>query len=212
MLFPEGGFLRKRKAVSQNYARKNNLPHLDNVSLPRVGALQAIMSTVGPQSTTRNNNSTVANSKSEMFLFEIQYLFFLKDIAEAPKICWILDITIAYPNGDPLGLLDILFGNRPPCRTSFFYRLFHISELPQDQEALTQWLFNRWEEKDKILDVFYKTGNFPVDEFATNAVQPNVVAQDYLRFLILHVFFITSTLMHVRMFIAAYQYYHSLMY
>lgn len=131
------------------------------------------------------------------------------DVAEAPKICWILDITIAYPNGDPLGLLEIIFGNRPPCRTNFFYRLFHTSELPQDPDALTQWLFKRWEEKDKILDVFYKTGKFPE---TANTVQPSVVAQDYLRFVILHVFFITSTFVHVQMFLAAYQYYNYLMY
>lgn len=55
VLFPEGGFLRKRKAVSQRYAQKNNLPSLNNVSLPRIGALQAIMETVGPGA---NNNSS----------------------------------------------------------------------------------------------------------------------------------------------------------
>lgn len=70
VLFPEGGFLRKRKAISQNYARKNNLPLLNNVSLPRVGALQAIMSTVGPQTVIKNNNSTLtANSKLLIFLY-----------------------------------------------------------------------------------------------------------------------------------------------
>lgn len=55
VLFPEGGFLRKRRAVSQKYAQKNNLPVLNNVSLPRVGALHAIMSTVGPGQAANNN-------------------------------------------------------------------------------------------------------------------------------------------------------------
>lgn len=69
VLFPEGGFLRKRKAVSQSYARKNNLPLMEYVSLPRVGALQAIMSTVGPHSAVKNNNSAVvANSKIKFLL------------------------------------------------------------------------------------------------------------------------------------------------
>lgn len=63
VLFPEGGFLRKRKAVSQRYAQKNNLPLLNNVSLPRVGALQAIMNTVGPHSVVKNNNSSVSEGK-----------------------------------------------------------------------------------------------------------------------------------------------------
>lgn len=58
VLFPEGGFLRKRRAVSQRYAAKNNLPLLNNVSLPRVGALQAIMNTLGPMPVANNNSST----------------------------------------------------------------------------------------------------------------------------------------------------------
>jgi lysophosphatidylglycerol acyltransferase 1 len=34
--------------LSFRYAEKNNLPVLNHVSLPRVGALQAIVDTVGP--------------------------------------------------------------------------------------------------------------------------------------------------------------------
>lgn len=63
VLFPEGGFLRKRKAVSQKYAQKNGLPLLHNVSLPRVGAMHAIMETVGPK-TVANNNSSGTESRS----------------------------------------------------------------------------------------------------------------------------------------------------
>lgn len=66
VLFPEGGFLRKRKAVSQKYAQKNNLPLLNYVSLPRVGALQAIMNTVGPHSVLKNNNSSVSQGKASL--------------------------------------------------------------------------------------------------------------------------------------------------
>lgn len=51
VLFPEGGFLRKRKEVSQQYALKNNLPLMNNVSLPRVGALKAIFSVLPPHET-----------------------------------------------------------------------------------------------------------------------------------------------------------------
>lgn len=72
VLFPEGGFLRKRKAVSQRYAQKNNLPLLDKVSLPRVGALQAIMNTVGPNSVVKNNNSSV--SEGNLFLASVLVL------------------------------------------------------------------------------------------------------------------------------------------
>lgn len=58
VLFPEGGFLRKRREVSQRYAEKNNLPHLKNVSLPRIGALRAILDVLPTRTTIGNNNAT----------------------------------------------------------------------------------------------------------------------------------------------------------
>lgn len=58
VLFPEGGFLRKRRETSQRFALKNNLPVLQNVSLPRVGALQAIMDTVGSKKYEMGNNNS----------------------------------------------------------------------------------------------------------------------------------------------------------
>lgn len=58
VLFPEGGFLRKRKAVSHRFAEKNNLPQLHHVTLPRTGAMQVIMDTLGPKSTVNNNSNS----------------------------------------------------------------------------------------------------------------------------------------------------------
>jgi len=50
VLFPEGGFLRKRRETSQAFAKKNNLPFLEHVTLPRIGATQVILKTlVAPQ-------------------------------------------------------------------------------------------------------------------------------------------------------------------
>lgn len=42
VLFPEGGFLKKRIVKGQQYAQKNNLPILHNITLPRLGALHGI--------------------------------------------------------------------------------------------------------------------------------------------------------------------------
>lgn len=44
-----------------------------------------------------------------------------------PEISWVLDITIAYPQGKPLDLPTIVTGSRPPCETVLFYRLFPSS-------------------------------------------------------------------------------------
>lgn len=49
VLFPEGGFLRKRRETSQSFAKKNDLPYLTHVTLPRLGATEIILKTLGPQ-------------------------------------------------------------------------------------------------------------------------------------------------------------------
>ncbi|KAI4463166.1 1-acylglycerol-3-phosphate acyltransferase-related [Holotrichia oblita] len=195
VLFPEGGFLRKRRAVSQRYAQKNNLPILQHVSLPRVGALKAIMATVGPN-TLANNNST--------------------HVKDSPKNCesirWVLDITIAYPNGQPLDLGTIIFGNRPPCKTTLFYRVYHCRDIPQNEEEQTKWLYKLFEEKETMLDVFYKTGKFPVTQFSQNPVQPHVVGSRLFTIFNFASIFITSTYVHMQIFLAAYEYYNYMMY
>ncbi|KAJ3657592.1 hypothetical protein Zmor_009381 [Zophobas morio] len=120
---------------------------------------------------------------------------------------WILDITVAYPRGEPIDLATIVFGCRPPCRTTLLYRLYPCRELPQDSESLTKWLFDRWEEKERMLEWFYRTGEFPGDHG-----EGQLVEQDYLRYVILHLFFIFSTYIHVQMFQAAYHYCSYLIY
>ncbi|XP_057656458.1 acyl-CoA:lysophosphatidylglycerol acyltransferase 1-like [Diorhabda carinulata] len=196
VLFPEGGFLRKRKAISQRYAEKMNLPKFEHVTLPRVGAMQVIMDTLSQKSVI-NNNSNSENS----------------DKTEIPKIEWVLDITIAYPNGWPVDLSHIVFGHREACETIMFYRLYPCKDLPQDSENLTKWVFDRWSEKEKMLDSYYRTGTFTCDFNSKKCVGPRrAVVQDYLRFAILHVFFIASTYLHVQMFVAAYNYYNYFVY
>lgn len=76
ILFPEGGFLCKRREVSQNYAKKNNLPILENVSLPRVGAIQTIFDVVGP---TQNNNSNQELNNTSSNFFSSCFKFFFLD-------------------------------------------------------------------------------------------------------------------------------------
>lgn len=222
VLFPEGGFLRKRKEVSQRFAEKNNLPVLNNVTVPRVGAMKAIVDVLGsPDSpcvdrlpsaivedelarTSRQQqqddvSSTLINSEAintdDCDNFKdspfTKLNGKLNDCLE-----YILDITIGYPNGKPLDLPNIVHGFRNPCQTYLFYRLYRSSEVPRDNESLTRWLYDRFFEKEKLLEEFYRTGTFPCGSSAT---LPTVVQQDLLRFLLIHLFFVTSTYVHYQL-------------
>ena len=49
------------------------------------------------------------------------------------------------------------------------WRKFHVREIPlgEDQkEDFDKWIYNRWMEKDALLDHFYKHGEYPKDEIA----------------------------------------------
>ena len=41
------------------------------------------------------------------------------------------------------------------------YRLYPVHELPTDEEELKQWMYQRYIEKELLLDHFYATGEFP---------------------------------------------------
>lgn len=58
VLFPEGGFLTKRKPISQRFAEKMNLPLLHNVTVPRMGALLVIRDTLMTKPTALLKNGT----------------------------------------------------------------------------------------------------------------------------------------------------------
>lgn len=190
VLFPEGGFLRKRRDVSQRYAVKNNLPVLQHVSLPRVGAMQIIIDAIGPRSLDNQIQEPDVPVDEEETVKALHHFSELK---------WVLDVTVAYPEGKPLDLPTIVTGSREPCSTFLFYRLYPCTQVPKDHEAMTNWLYDRFIEKERILEAYYSTGQFPYREFGTSQEPPQVVHQDPLRFLILHLFFIASTYVHFQL-------------
>uniref|UniRef100_A0A1B6F3B1 Phospholipid/glycerol acyltransferase domain-containing protein n=1 Tax=Cuerna arida TaxID=1464854 RepID=A0A1B6F3B1_9HEMI len=237
VLFPEGGFLRKRREVSQRYALKNNLPVLNHVSLPRMGAMQGIVDVCGCQSdqVSPNNNTDMKSSGDDNSVSNeispppedmsavappntnlskentpIDKTSEITPITTNPtkdlemktdyQLRWVLDITIAYPEGKPLDLPTIITGWRKPCQTFMFYRLYPGSQIPTDTEELTKWLISRWQEKEQILSTFYSTGEIPVSEYCSSPIPPQTVLQDPLRFFLLHVFFLTSSYLHFRIF------------
>jgi lysophosphatidylglycerol acyltransferase 1 len=66
-----------------------------------------------------------------------------------------------------------------------------------DTEGMTNWLYDRFVEKDKMLEEFYRTGKFPTGSTTSVTRQ---VRQDNLRYIILHSFFIASTLLQYKVF------------
>lgn len=72
---------------------------------------------------------------------------------------------------------------------------FIFFQVPTDDEGITQWLYDRFIEKDKMLEEFYRTGKFPSQGNQTS----RQVRQDNLRYIIIHLFFIASTFLQYKL-------------
>lgn len=84
---------------------------------------------------------------------------------------------------------------------------FLLLQIPKhDETALTGWLFDRWTEKEAILEEYYRTGKFT---YPATANPPTVVEQDVLRVLIINLFFMTSTYVHYKLFYVILEYCNS---
>ncbi|NWR47600.1 LGAT1 acyltransferase, partial [Regulus satrapa] len=154
VLFPEGGFLRKRRETSQAFAKKNNLPFLKHVTLPRLGATQVILKTlVAPQENGTPSGGDAVGKESK-----------------SKGLQWVIDTTIAYPKAEPIDIQTWILGYRQPTVTHVHYRIFPVKDVPAEPEALTNWLYQRFIEKEDLLTHFYETGAFPPPQGQTKAI------------------------------------------
>ena len=130
VLFPEGGFYYKRIEQSQEYGRKNGFPHLEHITLPRMGAVQAILEEVGPREDDSEMIKTRSGSKIEIIKDTIGAIREKKYVKETkPPIKYILDMTIAYPNGQPLSIWTLCMGTREKCDIAVHYKIFKVDDV-----------------------------------------------------------------------------------
>ena len=82
--------------------------------------------------------------------------------------------------------------------------IFLILQIPQDPEAMRQWMYNLYAEKEKMLEESYKPGIFPYNMFppattstatspAASEREPRPLYHDPIKFVLLHLFFGVST-------------------
>ena len=83
----------------------------------------------------------------------------LKELRKGKVPPTIVNISIGYVGTIPQNEKDISNGNWP-TEIHFFAEQFASSNLPCDEEGLTQWLQECWEEKEEQLKQFYKDKKF----------------------------------------------------
>jgi len=187
VLFPEGGFLRKRKAVSQAFAKKNDLRDLEYCTLPRTGALEVALKVLNSDAETANGTAAATASDAKANGSAAPVSVGGSGVVRR-KLSKLVDVTIAYPDGKPLNLFSIATGWDPPCVTHVHYRVFDVAELPADPEGLKKWMYNLYYEKEDLLANFYADGFFP-----NGGSPPRPLEHSGSRYLALHLFFMLSS-------------------
>lgn len=125
---------------------------------------------------------------------------------EQKSLKYVVDVTIGYLNGRPFELLKkVVAGEYGACETVIHYRKYPAATVPHSESMLTQWLYERFAEKDRLLDHFYRTGEFPVDCLNGSVVLESIKRRRLLRpvsfspaqCLMMHAFYILSTFLHI---------------
>ncbi|PIC28165.1 hypothetical protein B9Z55_020169 [Caenorhabditis nigoni] len=74
-----------------------------------------------------------------------------------PPIKYVLDVTIAYPNGIPLSLATFGLGTREKCDIAVNYKIYDAAEVPfEDEEKLRDWMYEVYKEKDEMLGISHR--------------------------------------------------------
>ena len=72
----------------------------------------------------------------------------------------VYDVTVGYPDALAKTEADFLKGECMPREIHYCVRHYKAEDLPTDDEELTKWLYKRWREKEKTLELFYTHKRF----------------------------------------------------
>ncbi|EXJ78421.1 hypothetical protein A1O1_08821 [Capronia coronata CBS 617.96] len=140
LLFPEGTNLApSTRATSAAWAKKNNMPDMKHVLLPRSTGLHFCL---------------------EELKGTVDYVYDCTVAYEGvPRGQYAQDIFTL-----KAGYLE----GRPPKSVSMHWRRFAVKDIPlHNDKAFELWLIARWREKDLLIEQYLQTGHFPADTGAT---------------------------------------------
>lgn len=149
LIFPEGTNINNAHLVkSQAYAKKVDGPIMNTVLLPRVKGLYLGLKELS-SNTTKILDFTIGYSDHtiEEQAQDIFTLFKVYIEGQSPKKINILineyEMKVETPEIDLISL-------KQPSK----------EQEEKEMEILTKWIYEKWEEKDKNMNYYYKNGNF----------------------------------------------------
>ncbi|KZT52522.1 hypothetical protein CALCODRAFT_512032 [Calocera cornea HHB12733] len=151
LIYPEGTLVSdSTRALSRKYSEKTGIPDMTNMLLPRSTGL----------------------------------LFCLRTLSPSIPDLGLVDFTVGYAGIPAAGygqdyytLRSVFFNGISPPTLHLHLRVWQAKDLPlgdmsdsatrgaeatqEEKDVFDKWLLDRWREKDRLMDEFYKNGEFP---------------------------------------------------
>ncbi|PAV81695.1 hypothetical protein WR25_04728 [Diploscapter pachys] len=83
------------------------------------------------------------------------FVHIVKKLREADYVKYLYDVTVGFGDAIVQSEVDLIENGASPKEIHYQIRKIPISDLPQDDEALSQWLITLWAEKEEKLRRFY---------------------------------------------------------
>ena len=106
----------------------------------------------------------------------------------------IVDVTIGYPDGKPIGFYAIMLGLRKGCAINVHYRIFDVYNIPtKNQTQLRNWIYQLYQEKDDFLEEYYLSGQFSNEnERSGNRKMPRQIKHLKWKYYFFNAFYLLS--------------------
>ncbi|VDM95970.1 unnamed protein product [Thelazia callipaeda] len=142
IMYPEGARLYLIKKRNAQYAIREGYKVFRHCALPRSGAAHAALQ-VTTDSANYSDNGVGCDASLD----------------------YIVDCTLGYQKGKVPSIAAWMFGEFLDGipNVAVHYRIHQTKAEWKNEEALRDWLYKIYEEKDELLDRFYNTGAFPMD-------------------------------------------------
>ena len=99
---------------------------------------------------------------------------YIMEALRSGRLDAVYDITVGYPDALAKTEADLANGKYIPREIHYNIRHYRAEDLPTDEEGLSQWLEERWREKEETLKLFYAHKQFLVKGTATGSGLRNV--------------------------------------
>lgn len=92
-------------------------------------------------------------------------------------------------------MLGMVVGSNPTNDTLLHWRAFKVKDIPREEIALRDWLYDRYTEKDEILRAYYEEGTIPgiSKEASLPALKTQYIRFDWVELILNHTFYIVLT-------------------